>query len=178
MYSLLCVCVCVCVLYNVCSYGFPITNPRYDRDADFIFYTIMEYQKHCTASTPDAAKANQTFMATVISKFTPEAFHTLRRYMTTMPEVKSVISLQLRAQKITDAGVTMARRAIGRKGGDSREKQIVLSVRRICLYRTSEFVGRSSLCLNFTGCRRRRGYLAWEKRPPSTNRARMIIWSC
>jgi hypothetical protein len=89
------------------------------------------------ASTPDAAKGNQTFMATVTSKFTPEAFHTLRRYLGTMSDVKNVINLQLRAQKFTDAGVTMARRALGRKGGDSREKQSALSVRQICLYRTS-----------------------------------------
>jgi hypothetical protein len=101
---------------------------QFCRDADFIFYTIMEYQKHCLGATPDAAKGNQTFMATVTSKFTPEAFHTLRRYMGTMPDVKNVINLQLRGQKFTDAGITMARRALEKKG-DPREKHSILAVR-------------------------------------------------
>ena len=103
----------------------------YFRDADFIFYTVMEFQKHCLAATPDAAKGNQTFMATVASKFTPEAFHTLRRYMGTMPDVKNVINLQLRGQKFTDAGITMARRALEKKG-DPREKLTLLAVRKVC----------------------------------------------
>jgi hypothetical protein len=88
----------------------------------------MEYQKSCLASTPDAAKGNQAFMGTVVTKFTPEGFHTLRRYFSTMPDVKNFINLQLRAQKFTDAGVSMARRAFEKKG-DNREKQAILAVR-------------------------------------------------
>ena len=106
------------------------TQLIFHRDPDFIFYTLMEYQKSCLASTPDAAKGNQTFMGTVVTKFTPEAFHTLRRYLGTMPDVKNFINLQLRAQKFTDAGVSMARRAFEKKG-NSREKQSILAVRRI-----------------------------------------------
>ena len=98
------------------------------RDTDFIFYTLMEYQKSCLASTPDAAKGNQTFMGNVVTKFSPEAFHTLRRYLGTMPDVKNFINLQLRAQKFTDAGVSMARRAFEKKG-NPREKQSILAVR-------------------------------------------------
>lgn len=97
------------------------------RDADFIFYTVMEYQKYCMAATPDAVKANQTFMGTVVTKFTPEGFHTLRRYLGTMPDVKNVINLHLRASKFTDAGVTMARRAFEQKG-DGHERQNALKV--------------------------------------------------
>lgn len=79
------------------------------------------------ASTQDPGKANQAFLGTVTTKFTKEAFHTLRRYMETMPEIKNVVNLQLRAQKFTDAGVTMARRALETKR-DSREKQTMLAV--------------------------------------------------
>jgi hypothetical protein len=89
----------------------------------------MEYQKYCMVATPDAAKANQTFLGTVVTKFTPEGFHTLRRYLGTMPDVKNVINLHLRAQKFTDAGVTMARRAFEKKG-DSHVKQNTLKVGR------------------------------------------------
>lgn len=67
-------------------------------------------------------------MGTVVTKFTPEGFHTLRRYFGTMPDVKNFINLQLRAQKFTDAGVSMARRAFDKKG-DNREKQAILAVR-------------------------------------------------
>jgi hypothetical protein len=90
----------------------------------------MEYQKSCLAGTPDAVKGNQAFMGTVVAKFTPEGFHTLRRYLGTMPDVKNVINLLLRAQKFTDAGVTMARRAFEKKG-DAREKHVILAVRNL-----------------------------------------------
>jgi hypothetical protein len=90
----------------------------------------MEYQKHCYSATQDPGKANQTFMATVTTKFTKEAFHTLRRYMGTKSDVKNVINLQLRAQKFTDAGVTMARRALDKKK-DTRERHSMLAVRLI-----------------------------------------------
>ena len=88
----------------------------------------MEYQQHCLASNSDATKGNQAFMGTVVSKFTPEGFHMLRRYLGTMPDVKNVINLHLRAQKFTEAGITMARRAFSKKS-DSREKQTILAVR-------------------------------------------------
>ena len=86
----------------------------------------MEFQKYSHAATPDPAKANQAFMATVTTKFTKEAYHTLRRYMETMPEIKDVVNLQLRAQKITDAGVTMARQAFETQR-DMRDKQSILA---------------------------------------------------
>jgi hypothetical protein len=91
----------------------------------------MEYQKYCMTSSGAHDKANQTFMAIVTTKFTKEAFHTLRKYMGTMQDIKNVINLQLRAQKFTDAGVSMARRALEQKR-DSRERQSILAV-RICL---------------------------------------------
>jgi hypothetical protein len=88
----------------------------------------MEYQKHCFAATPDPAKASHAFMGTVASKFTPEAYHTLRRYLSTGPDVKNEINLLLRAQKFTDAGMAMTKRALSSKG-DAREKHTILMVR-------------------------------------------------
>ncbi len=81
------------------------------------------------STTPDATKANQIFQSSVVTKFTPEAYNTLRRYMGTMPDLKNVINLQLRAQKFTSAGVSVARKAVGKQGGDFREKINTLAVR-------------------------------------------------
>jgi hypothetical protein len=80
-----------------------------------------------TASSTDVSKAQSTFLLTVVSKFTPEAFHTLRRYLGTTVDVKSVTNLLLRAQKFTDAGTAMSNRAI--RETDVREKQGMLAVR-------------------------------------------------
>merc|ERR1711935_750572 len=77
-------------------------------------------------TTQDTGRANQQFMGTVTTKFTKEAFHTLRRYMSTLSDVKDVINLQLRAQKFTDAGVTMARRALDKRK-DTRERLDILA---------------------------------------------------
>lgn len=96
------------------------------RDADFIFSTLMEYEKSCVSSATDMSKAQATFLGTVVSKFTSEAFHTLRRYLGTTTDVKSVTNLLLRAQKFTDAGAAMAMRAL--MESDMREKQGILTV--------------------------------------------------
>jgi len=89
----------------------------------------MEYERACmsTASATDVSRAQTTFLDTVVRKFTPEAFHTLRRYLMTMTDIKSVTNLLLRAQKFTEAGSAMAIRALGES--DLREKQGILSVR-------------------------------------------------
>jgi hypothetical protein len=85
----------------------------------------MEYEKVCLASTSDISKAQATYLSTVVSKFTPEAFHLLRRYLGTTPDVKSVTNLLVRAQRYTDAGMTLALRALGER--DAREKQGILA---------------------------------------------------
>jgi len=81
------------------------------------------------SSASDVSQAQATFLGTVVSKFTPEAFHTLRRYLGTTSDVASVTNLLLRAQKFTDAGAAMAIRALGES--DMREKQGILAVRVI-----------------------------------------------
>ena len=101
----------------------------------------MEFQKHCIASASDAARSNQSFLATVVSlKWAPEAFHTLRRYMSTMPDAKTVINLQLHSQKFVDAGMTMTQRALWRKS-DPREKQSNLVVSSIKIIAITICVG-------------------------------------
>lgn len=87
----------------------------------------MEYEKVCmsSANTTDMSKAQATYLSAVVSKFTPEAFHMLRRYLRTTPDVKSVTNLLIRAQKFTDAGSAMALRAL--EEHDSREKQGILA---------------------------------------------------
>jgi hypothetical protein len=89
----------------------------------------MEYERTCmvAAGVTDVAKGQTTFMSTVVSKFTGEAFHTLRRYQQITADVKSVTSLLLRAQKFVDAGEAMAKNAMQEE--DIREKQGLLGVR-------------------------------------------------
>ena len=101
-------------------------TPRPNRDADFIFLTLMEYER--AVSAEDVSKAQSTFLGTVVSKFTPEGFHTLRRYLQTTPDIKSVTNLLLRAQRFSGAGAAMAQRAL--EESDLREKQGLLAVSR------------------------------------------------
>lgn len=82
------------------------------RDAEFIFLTLMEYEKSCMAGATDHSAGQHAFIGTVISKFTPEGFNTLRRYLETMPDIKNVMNLLLRAQKSTSAGSAMAKKAM------------------------------------------------------------------
>ena len=80
------------------------------------------------STTPDINKANQIFQASLVTKFTPEAYNTLRRYLESMPDLKNAINLQIRAQKFTSAGVSISRKAVGKHGGDFREKITTLAV--------------------------------------------------
>lgn len=99
------------------------------RDADYIFSALLDYERACLRSATNAneiAKAQATFLAAVVSKFTTEAFHTLRRYLQSINDTKSLLSLLLKAQRFTDAGITMGTRALQTE--DFREKQGMLSV--------------------------------------------------
>lgn len=79
-----------------------------------------------SASGPDAARAKANFLVTVVSKFTPEAFHTLRRYFDISGDSKSLTALLLKAQRFSDTGISMAGKALHTE--DFREKQGILSV--------------------------------------------------
>jgi vacuolar protein sorting-associated protein 16 len=97
-------------------------------DGDFIFSTLLEYERTCmasAASASDVSKAQSAFYGTVVSKFTPETFHTLRQYLECISDVKTVANLLLRAQKFSQAGATLALRAMLEQ--DTREKQGMLS---------------------------------------------------
>ena len=112
-------------LLSTGSYADAVAVATAANDADFIFSTMLEYQKHCTKQNPDPVKANQAFMAAVVSKFTPEAYGLIRKYMATMPDPKNEISLQVRAQKVNDAGMSVARRALESRD-ESRVRQAIL----------------------------------------------------
>lgn len=60
------------------------------------------------SSAADSAAGQSSFFGTVITKFTPEGFNTLRTYLETTPDVKSVVNLLLRATRFVDAGLGMA----------------------------------------------------------------------
>jgi vacuolar protein sorting-associated protein 16 len=113
-------------LLSMGSYADAVAVATSARDPDYIFYTTMEYRKHCMNQYPDPVKANQAFMNAVVTKFTPESYHALRRYMGTMPDPKNEISLQIRGQKFVDAGMTIAKRAL-EGNTESRGKQAMLT---------------------------------------------------
>ena len=76
----------------------------------------------------DTVKANQAFISTVVTKFSQESYNMLRRYMgTNISDVKNEISLQIRRQKLTDAGITLARRALDGGMDETRGKQAILT---------------------------------------------------
>jgi hypothetical protein len=103
----------------------------YHRDADYIFTTLLEYERSCLlnagTSTTDVARAQATFLAAVVSKFTTEAFHTWRRYVQATGDTKNLLSLLVKAQRFSDAGTAIGNKAL--RTEDFREKQGMLSVR-------------------------------------------------
>jgi hypothetical protein len=117
---------CVCI-NHLCGFScHPMFQPF--SDFNFIFSILMECERSCTAlgSSTDISKAQNTFLSSVVSSFTTEAFHVLRCYLTISSNVKTVTNLLLRAQKFVDAGEVVARR--GCREQDYREKQGMLSV--------------------------------------------------
>jgi hypothetical protein len=80
-----------------------------------------------SATATDIARAQATFLANVVSKFTPESFHTLRRYLDASGDMKSLTALLLKAQRFADTGIVMATKAA--TTDDFREKLGMLSVR-------------------------------------------------
>jgi vacuolar protein sorting-associated protein 16 len=101
------------------------------RDAEFIFLTLMEYEKACMAGATDLSAGQNAFLGTVISKFTPEGFNTLRRYFQTMPDVKNVVNLLLRAQQSIAAGSTMAKKAMDTNTDPSECSKLLAESARI-----------------------------------------------
>ena len=114
------------------------------RDAEFIFFTLMEYEKACMASGSDVTAGQNTFIGTVITKFTPEGFDTLRRYLETMPDVKNVMNLLLRAQRSVDAGSAMAKKSYGRNNEPSERLKFLAEASR--LYSLGKETGFQKMC--------------------------------
>jgi len=101
------------------------------RDAEFIFFTLMECEKACMANATDPSAGQNAFLGTVISKFTPEGFNTLRQYLETMPDVKNVMNLLLRAQQSIAAGSTIAKKAMEVNTDASERLTLLVEASRI-----------------------------------------------
>ena len=78
-----------------------------------------------TATATDVSKAQMTFFTSVVTSFTSEGIHTLRRYLQTTGDTKKLTTFLLKGQRIADAGSAYAIRAL--KEDDFREKQGLLS---------------------------------------------------
>jgi len=113
-------------LLSIGSYADAVAVATSAKDSDFIFYTTMQYRKHCMAQYQDSVKGGQAFVTNVATKFPRESYNAVRKYSGTTVDAKQEINLQLRRQKFTDAGVTLAKRALDGKT-ESRGKQAVLS---------------------------------------------------
>ena len=112
-------------LLSIGSYADAVAVAASAKDSDFIFYATMQYLKHCITQYQDPVKANQWFINTVATKFPRESYSALRKYSSTLTDPKQEINLQIRQQKYTDAGMTLAKRALD--GKESRGKQAILS---------------------------------------------------
>jgi hypothetical protein len=86
------------------------------------------------SAATDSAAGLSGFFGTVITKFTPEGFNTLRTYLETTPDVKNVVNLLLRATRFVDAGLEMAGSAMD-PNLDPPEKQSKLMVRSLGAHR-------------------------------------------
>ena len=113
-------------LLSIGSYADTVAVAASAKDSDFIFYTTMQYRKHCMSQYKDWVKGNQTFVTTVATKFPSESYNALRRYSATIADVKQEISLQIRRQNFIDAGMTVAKRALDGKT-EAQGKQAILS---------------------------------------------------
>lgn len=93
----------------------------------------MEYEKSCMASASDITTGQNTFLGNVTNNFREEGFHTLRRYLETLPDVKNVTNLLLRSQRYISAGSAFAKKAM-QSSTDVSERANLLSVRDVIIF--------------------------------------------
>ena len=97
------------------------------KDHDFITSGLLAYEhsmvKKATTAN-EVAKVKSNFMGVLVSKCTPEAFHTWRQYLGGQGDLKAVTNLHLRAQNFADAGATLALGALTEM--DVRERRGML----------------------------------------------------
>lgn len=82
------------------------------------------------SAAQDSTTGLSSFFGTVITKFTPEGFNTLRAYLETTPDVKNVVNLLLRATRFVDAGLEMAGSAMD-ESLEPQERQSKLMVSQL-----------------------------------------------
>lgn len=102
-----------------------------DRDAEFIFFALMEYEKYCMAST-EGSTGESTFLSNVVSKFTVEGYNTLKKYLVTLPDSATVLNLLSKSQRIVEAGSVVGRKAL-EASDDTTESTKLLRV-RACVF--------------------------------------------
>lgn len=97
------------------------------KDHDFIVAGLMAYEHSMiktATSANEVGKAKSNFMGALVTKCTPEAFHTWRLFLEGQGDLKAVTNLHLRAQNFADAGATLALRALSES--DFRERRGML----------------------------------------------------
>jgi len=82
------------------------------RDADLMFLSLLEFEKNSKDSDIDPMKGQQRFFSSIVSKCPPEATNLMKSYYSSIRDVKSIMSLNLRAQKQVEAGSFMAKHAL------------------------------------------------------------------
>lgn len=105
-------------------------------DADSIFCTLMRFEQ---TSMVNAAIGRSTFLGTVTSKFPPEGFHTLRRYLETTSDINNVVDLLLKAQASADAGSAIVKRSFEANGPRQKLKLLAKASRIYSLDKESGF---------------------------------------
>ena len=130
---------------------FPVLSPQ-ERDADFIFYTLMECEKACVASAKDSSAGQASFFGTVITKFTSEGFCTLQNHLGTMPDMKNEVNLLLRASHFVDTGLVKAGSSMDRsiEPGERQSKLMVrLNIQVLLFVYFSLFYCSLHVCISF-----------------------------
>ncbi len=82
------------------------------RSDDLIFHVLLEFEKYCGQNISDAARAQSTYLGTVVNKFPAEAVNMLAEYFSSMNDVKHVMNLYLKGQNYAKAGSIVAKRAL------------------------------------------------------------------
>lgn len=79
------------------------------RDADLMFLSLLEFEKKSKDSDIDPSKGQQRFFNSLITKCPAEATNLMKYYYSSVNDVKSIMGLNLRAQKHIEAGSFMAK---------------------------------------------------------------------
>ena len=91
-----------------------------------MFLALLEYEKYCKDSEIDPSKGQQRFLNALVTKCPPEASNLMKLYYSSMKDVQSIMTLNLKVQKHLEAGSYMARHALLQS--DERDRLSFLKV--------------------------------------------------